>query len=121
MELSDRFNLFLRDKGVSQKEFSDTTGYLRQSLSKIVTGKTKMPKSDFIIALMKSYPDLNLKWLLLGEGEMYQELNPIVQSQEALINELRLENDQLKEELSFNKQALLDKEKIIQLLEEKLK
>lgn len=111
MTISDRFTLFLREKGISQKEFSEKTGYLRQSLSKFITGTTKLPKIDLIIGLMIHYPELNIRWLLLGEGEMRVSHEILPSTDE--IEKLKQMNVELREEL------LDAKDEIIQLLRDK--
>ena len=73
MSISDRFVLFMREKGINQKDFSEKTGYLRQSLSKFLTGNVKSPKVDFIQLIMTHYPELNIQWLIMGTGEMWNE------------------------------------------------
>lgn len=52
---------------------------LPATVSYIVSGRTDKPKSDFFEALLKFYPELNLRWLLLGE-------EPMLLSEEAMEN-----------------------------------
>lgn len=113
MDINDRFLLFLREKRISQKEFCEKTGYLRQSLSKFITGTTKLPKIDWVIGLLEQYPELNMRWLLLGEGEMWLD-TPISKVEDSeQIKALKNENRMLQT-------ALLDaKDEIINLLKEK--
>ena len=73
MSISDRFVLFMREKGINQKDFSEKTGYLRQSLSKFLTGNVKSPKVDFIQLIMTHYPELNINWLIMDDGDMWNE------------------------------------------------
>jgi transcriptional regulator with XRE-family HTH domain len=39
-------------------------------LSNIVGGRLNKPSSDLLVKLKKKYPELNLDWLISGEGEM---------------------------------------------------
>ena len=41
-------------------------------LSHLKTGRNK-PKSDFIIKLLRAYPDINPDWLLLDSDQMYRD------------------------------------------------
>jgi hypothetical protein len=66
-------------------------------------GQTQSPRADLIAQVAISFPDVNLGWLLLGEGEM------LIDNQND--NNLLLENSQLKEEL------LSSQNKVIELLE----
>jgi transcriptional regulator with XRE-family HTH domain len=69
-QLRVRLNQFLLEKNLSQSEFARITGYPQKNISGFLTGTVKMPKIDFTIALATYFPELNLRWLLLGEGEM---------------------------------------------------
>ncbi len=57
--------------GGKQTPFAQFMGWSPQYLSKLVRGK------DFgiapVIALLQHLPELNARWLLLGEGEMLQD------------------------------------------------
>jgi hypothetical protein len=57
--------------GGKQTTFASLMGWSPQYLSKLVRGK------DFgiapVIALLKKLPEINARWLLLGEGQMLQD------------------------------------------------
>jgi transcriptional regulator with XRE-family HTH domain len=90
MTIGERFALILKEKGVTQKSFSERIGYSEQSISKLMKGQTLSPKADLIAQIAVLLPDVNLRWLLLGEGEMFIENKND--------NNLLLENSRLKEE-----------------------
>jgi transcriptional regulator with XRE-family HTH domain len=69
-QLRERLNQFLLEKNLSQSEFARQTGYHQKNISGFLTGTVKMPKVDLMVALATHFPELNLRWLLLGEGEM---------------------------------------------------
>jgi transcriptional regulator with XRE-family HTH domain len=69
-DVKNRFEFFLNSKDLTQAEFSRITSYHPKNISGFLTGTVKMPKIDFTIALATYFPELNLRWLLLGEGEM---------------------------------------------------
>jgi len=73
MSIGDRFVLFLREKKISQKEFCDMTGYGQQSLSKFIQGKTTNPGVQLFILVAEHFPELNIKWLMIEEGKMWNE------------------------------------------------
>lgn len=103
MTTGERFALVLKEKGITQKSFSERTGYSEQSISKLMKGQTQSPKSDLIAQIAILFPDVNLRWLLLGEGEMF------IDNQNG--ENLLLENSRLKDEL------LNSQNKVIELLE----
>ncbi len=100
MTISERFEQFLGIKRISQKKFSEITGFPTYSLSKIITGRTNIPKIDFIIALMEHFPELNLRWLLLGEGEMFTNKTFHLSNEfKNELDNLRIENSKLKDKI----------------------
>ncbi len=73
MTVNERFSLFLKLKRITQKEFSEVTGYNYQSLIKFLTGQTENPKINLLTLTGEHYPELNLDWLLFGRGEMWDK------------------------------------------------
>ena len=55
-------------KRLSQKDFSDFLG-VSINISDAESGK-KIPKSDFLASLKRAMPEIDLNWLLTGQGEM---------------------------------------------------
>lgn len=51
--------------------FSDLTGIDKGTVSNLANGGTKHPKADFFQAFVWHFPEVNLRWLLVGVGEMY--------------------------------------------------
>lgn len=56
-------------EGMNQSEFSNATGIATASLSSIFTGRTS-PTLKHAEALHQHFPQLNMSWLLFGDGEM---------------------------------------------------
>lgn len=75
MNKIDRYKILIRyaiQGGVviNQKDFGQKLGYTNESsFSQIINGKVNEPK-DFINKVGGLIPDLNLDWLLTGDGEM---------------------------------------------------
>jgi transcriptional regulator with XRE-family HTH domain len=69
-DIKNRLETFLNSKDLTQAEFSRITGYHPKNISGFLTGTVKLPKIDLVVALATHFPELNLRWLLLGEGEM---------------------------------------------------
>ncbi|NKI32215.1 helix-turn-helix domain-containing protein [Croceivirga thetidis] len=46
---------------------ADSIGVPRSSISHLLTGRNK-PSLDFVLKLIKTYPEINLYWLLNGKG-----------------------------------------------------
>ena len=71
MSVNDRFLFFLREKKITQKEFCEKTGYGVQSLSKFLSGNTGNPGVNLFILTSKHFPEVNINWLMVGEGDMW--------------------------------------------------
>lgn len=69
--IGQRFTLFIKKKNISQKIFSKTTSIAEKTVSNIANDNTRNPKSDFFAATLRHYPELSIRWLILGEGEMW--------------------------------------------------
>jgi transcriptional regulator with XRE-family HTH domain len=56
-------------KGISPSQLADTIGVQRSNVTHVLNGRNK-PSFQFIEKMLQIFPDLNAKWLLLGEGIM---------------------------------------------------
>lgn len=68
--MNKRLQQFLAAENISQSQFADTIGVARASISHILAGRNK-PGFDFLERMARSYPELNLEWLITGRGRMY--------------------------------------------------
>lgn len=57
---------FFESLGITQNAFEDSCGLTRGTITKLNLGL----RSDKLAQIASAYPELNLRWLLLGEGEM---------------------------------------------------
>jgi transcriptional regulator with XRE-family HTH domain len=106
--ISDRFLHLLRVKKVSQKEFEDLSGIPQPTLSRFITGKVRSPKVELITALVQYFPELNLRWLLIGEGEMFHAANDVTIEQLSKdLENIKLENENLRKELMEAKDRII--------------
>lgn len=69
--MNERLQQFLAAENINQAQFADSIGVARASVSHILAGRNK-PGYDFLISMMKRYPELNIEWLLSGKGKMYK-------------------------------------------------
>lgn len=65
-ELKERLLLFLKDLGIGQAKFAENVGVSRGFVNNI-GGSIR---TDILEKIVETYPQLNVVWLLLGEGEM---------------------------------------------------
>lgn len=68
--LITRLNLFLSKKGISPTVFADSCGIPRPSASQLLSGRNQKVSDAIISKIHSAYPDLNIVWLMFGEGVM---------------------------------------------------
>jgi len=66
----DRINLILKAKNLTSRQFAEEIGIQPSGMSHILSGRNR-PSLDFVMKVVNRYPEIDIKWLTLGEGEMY--------------------------------------------------
>lgn len=66
----DRINLILKAKNLTYRQFAEEIGIQPSGMSHILSGRNR-PSLDFVMKVVNRYPEIDIKWLTLGEGEMY--------------------------------------------------
>ena len=69
--INERITLIRSVKDMKQKEFSELINVPRSSLSEIESGK-RSASVDVIVGISTHFKDIDVDWLLTGEGEMYR-------------------------------------------------
>lgn len=107
--INQRFVTYCNKRGIKQA-YLVSAGYAsKQTISWIWNGRTK-PGCEFLEKFAVDYKDLNLRWLLTGEGEMIPledqsasavitYLEKKVKEKEDLISEMNQELDTLKDKI----------------------
>ena len=65
--LIKRLERVIQFHGLSASQFADRIGVQRSSISHLLTGRNK-PSLEFVMKLVTENPDVNLYWLLYGQG-----------------------------------------------------
>lgn len=65
----NRIQLILKTKNLSPSQFADQIQVQRSGVSHILSGRNK-PSLDFILKVLKTYPEIDADWLLFGKGQM---------------------------------------------------
>jgi plasmid maintenance system antidote protein VapI len=63
----NRIDQILKFHDLSASAFADTIGVQRSSISHLLAGRNK-PSLEFVLKVVSSFPDVDLYWLLFGEG-----------------------------------------------------
>lgn len=72
MTTKDRLKSFVKEKGYGRNVFEEEVGIAHGYLS----SKSKSITSDTIERVYERFPELSLKWLLTGKGEMIKSDSP---------------------------------------------
>lgn len=70
--MKDRIMELMKMEGMTQQEFATALDISPASLSNIFNGKTN-PTNNHVNAIHKRFPNINISWLMFGEGNMYIE------------------------------------------------
>lgn len=73
--MKDRILQIMRMKKMSQQEFAKAIEVSPASLSNIFNGRTN-PTNNHVSAIHNHFPDININWLMFGEGDMYVSDKP---------------------------------------------
>lgn len=99
MTVKERLAAFVKSKGISQSAFCRSIGVSNAFISSM--RKSLQPDKIEIIAL--NYPDLNINWLLTGEGIMLNndltKTYNVMDEQTKLLNHLMSEIEYLRKKL----------------------
>lgn len=123
MRIIDRLTKYLRQKAITAYSFERKCQIANGYLKKQVRGKGSIG-SEILARIYQHYPDLNLLWLISGEGEMLLPENEI----RALNNQVEEEKifytkderiEFLNERIILLESSLADKKRIIALMEKR--
>ena len=83
----DRIKIIQLDSGLSKNKFAEKIGWNPGSYYSMFhrknSGKETTPSFEMIRDILRTYP-INARWLILGEGEMYENS---AEEQKSLLNE----------------------------------
>lgn len=68
MNERERIELLMKSYGLTPSQFSDKTGIQRASVSHILSGRNK-PSLEVLQKIYDAFPELDIKWLMTGNGE----------------------------------------------------
>ena len=69
-DIVSRLRYFLQQMGIATTAFADVCGIPRPSLSQLLNGRNKKVSNEVIDKIHQAYPELNMMWLMFGDGEM---------------------------------------------------
>lgn len=70
MSIKDRFKMIMDREKLTAGAFAESIGVAQATISHILGPRNKYPSTEVILRLHERYNDINLGWLLTGNGEM---------------------------------------------------
>lgn len=70
MSIKDRFKMIMERENLTAGTFAESIGVAQSTISHILGPRNKYPSTEVILRLHQRYKDINLGWLLTGEGSM---------------------------------------------------
>lgn len=74
VDMKDRIMQIMKDENMDQKDFAAALKISPSSLSNIFNGRSN-PTNNHVSAIHRRFPNININWLMFGEGDMYQPTN----------------------------------------------
>lgn len=74
MTASQRIKHIIKSKNISIETFAEQTGTTRGTLNQMFKNDSN-PKLPLLAACLNSFPDLNPRWLITGEGNVWEPEN----------------------------------------------
>ena len=81
-QMKDRIRQLMLDKAMSQKSFAAELCIAEATLSGIFNGRTR-PTHQTVSAIHECFPEVNVMWLMFGEGDMYTTQAPSADAPDA--------------------------------------
>ena len=80
MSIKDRFKMIMERERLTAGAFAESIGVAQATISHILGPRNKYPSTEVILRLHQRYNDINLEWLLTGEGEMRNTSDSSIES-----------------------------------------
>jgi transcriptional regulator with XRE-family HTH domain len=94
--IGERIDVLCMALGISRRRFAEVIGENPSTIASIVRGTN--PSANIICSILDQYPELNERWLLMGEGPLWKkdQIVPELKDekyQEALKQQMESKND----------------------------
>lgn len=70
MDLVSRLKKYIDHTGLPVTQFADACSIPRPTMSQLLSGRNKKVSNELIAKLHDTFPDLNVLWLMFGQGSM---------------------------------------------------
>lgn len=70
--MKEKLEFLLKNKSLTATTFARLLDVQPSSISHIMSGRNK-PSYDFVVKILRAFPDINPDWLLLGSEQIFRE------------------------------------------------
>ncbi|MBM9546127.1 helix-turn-helix transcriptional regulator [Leptospira sp. 201903074] len=92
--MGNRFRELIKSLSLTQKDFAIRIGVSQGFVSEIINGKN-LPSQETLTKISKEF-NVNLDWLLAGEGQMFRPTTAEIHNSISKLEELRAQHFQTK-------------------------
>ncbi len=95
-QIGERIDVLCMALGISRRKFAEVIGENPSTIASIVRGTN--PSANIICSILDHYPELNERWLLMGEGSLWKKDQVVPELkdekyQDALKQQMESKND----------------------------
>ncbi len=102
MDLVSRLKQYLDYRQISVTQFADECAIPRPTGSQLLAGRNKKVSDEIISKIHAAYPELNIVWLMFGEGDMVKGANiEISEAQNMSKNDLPAPQPTMEQAIDF--------------------
>ncbi len=83
--MKTRIEEIMKQKELSSSQFADKIGVPRSGLSHVIKGRNK-PSLDYVLRILKSFPEIDSNWLLTGEIKASNEVVNTVGNSDEIVS-----------------------------------
>ncbi len=95
LTIASRIERILSHYGLNNVQMAKRIGVSSPVVTHLKSGRNK-PSFEMIVSIARSFPELNLSWLILGEGSMIQNEDRLTKMKSAIKGHL----DEINKEIS---------------------
>ena len=115
--MKDRIQQLMDKVNMTAAEFADAIGVQRSSVSHVLNGRNN-PSSTFLQKIVSRFPNVDSRWLLLGEGEEPKPfVNSLFESKPEELRSKAMENPKIQVPLPQSEEPDSFADNLIQMIE----
>ncbi len=104
--MKERIKTIMEQNSLSAAQFADKIGVARSGLSHVLSGRNKA-SLDYIVKILKEFPQIDSNWLLTGQGNLRAAINSEESTERSeLGRQVHTSLDTLNKKISTTKAAL---------------